>query len=425
MGNLAGKRLLLLGGSQWKDSIKCYADSEGITLLAAGNNSSSAYFEIASEKFGIDSTDVVAMKKLIIRERVDGVYLGGTEPVIEAAAGYLPDVALPTYCTQEQFKTFSDKAEFKRLCAEHELPVLPRLSKKEASAIVSAERPIVTKPVDGSGSRGFSVCRNERELAAGILKAEKSSFTGAALIEEFVSNDSVVAFYTICNGMVIYSGLEDKYPVRHEGQSSYVAGMLVFESADARRFRSLYENKIIAMFKDAGLLQGTLWMEAFRSGDGFVFNEAGYRYGGSMSMYPISFFHGINQVAMDIHYALTGVGDMAAGCPLVSHNTIKWKRYCVYPVHVCSGRVAAIAGVDELLANEHVVAVPFSKNVGDCVEPTGTIGQVFAYVHFAFDDIQECRAIIDRIHNTLHVEDEDGREMVLRLFDFEERGIAL
>ena len=73
-----GKRLLLLGGSQWKDAIKLYADEYGVTLLATGNNQSAGIFEIADEKYNVNSIDVDAMKKLIHDAKVDGVYMGGS-----------------------------------------------------------------------------------------------------------------------------------------------------------------------------------------------------------------------------------------------------------------------------------------------------------------------------------------------------------
>lgn len=100
------KRLLLLGGSQWKDAIKLYADEYGVTLLATGNDQSAGIFEIADEKYNVNSTDADAMKKLILDSKVDGVYMGGSETVINSACKYLNEIGLPCYCTHEQWKLF-------------------------------------------------------------------------------------------------------------------------------------------------------------------------------------------------------------------------------------------------------------------------------------------------------------------------------
>ena len=44
---IAGKRLLLLGGSLWKEAIKKIASEYEITLVATGNSNKAVIFEIA------------------------------------------------------------------------------------------------------------------------------------------------------------------------------------------------------------------------------------------------------------------------------------------------------------------------------------------------------------------------------------------
>lgn len=46
MINLANKRLLLLGGSLWKDAIKDFADEHNIILIATGNDASPAFLKL-------------------------------------------------------------------------------------------------------------------------------------------------------------------------------------------------------------------------------------------------------------------------------------------------------------------------------------------------------------------------------------------
>ena len=89
---LKGKRLLILGGNLWKESIKQVADTYGITLIATGNDTSAGIFEIADECYNIDSTNSEAMKKLILEKNIDGVYMGGSETVISAACEYLAEL---------------------------------------------------------------------------------------------------------------------------------------------------------------------------------------------------------------------------------------------------------------------------------------------------------------------------------------------
>ncbi len=47
MKNLKGKRLLILGGSMWKEAIEQYARENEIVLIATGNIGGAGFFDIA------------------------------------------------------------------------------------------------------------------------------------------------------------------------------------------------------------------------------------------------------------------------------------------------------------------------------------------------------------------------------------------
>lgn len=111
---LKGKRLLVLGGSLWKEAIKDFADENDITIIATGNDHSAGIFEIADESYDIDSTNSEEMKKLIIDKKIDGVYMGGSEAVISTACQYINELGLPCYCTKEQWDFLEIKLNLKK-----------------------------------------------------------------------------------------------------------------------------------------------------------------------------------------------------------------------------------------------------------------------------------------------------------------------
>lgn len=221
--NLQGKRLLALGGNPWIESIVQYTKSNGIKLIAAGNNPNSPIFKYADERYEIDSTDSERMKALIADQHIDGVYLGATEPVIAAACEYVNEMGLPCYCTKHTWNRLQNKAEFKKLCNQFDLPTVNsfKVEELECSDIIY---PLVVKPVDGSGSKGMSVCYNYEEVINGYEAAKKISPSGKAIIEQFVNNSGFCALYTISNGDAIFGALETKYPVFYEKSKSYVGG---------------------------------------------------------------------------------------------------------------------------------------------------------------------------------------------------------
>lgn len=417
---LKGKRLLLLGGNIWKDAVRQFADDHGVVLIATSNDPNAGIFEIADEAYHISSTDAEAMKRLIAEKNIDGVYLGSSEPVIDVACQYVRELGLPCYCTKEQWDFLQNKAKFKELCIECGLPVVSKFEIDENDFEMSAGNlpyPVITKPTDGCGSSGFSVCQNVEELKEGFKRAKEESASGGVLIEKFVKNDGIVVFYTLSDGNVIFSGAEDKYPVRYEEQGSYVAGLFLFESVATKIFRECYDDKIAAMFKKIGLKEGTVWIEVFHDGDAFYFNEVGYRYGGSISIYPVEYFSGINQVASDMYYALTGKSCLHGFTPLIRPEVTKHPNYAVYALHVVPGHIVDMKGIDELLLLDNIVKIPVTKPIGSMIHASGTIAQVCGFVHFSYDDETELRNILRKIQDTVKIVGENGENLLHHMID--------
>lgn len=405
----------------WKTAIKEFADAHGIVLIATGNDTSAGIFDIAEEHYSVNSADHEAMKRLIKENRIDGVYMGGSEPVITQASIYLNELGLPCYCNHEQWEFLQDKGKFKTLCQQFGLPCVPRYELNSKHI----DYPVITKPTDGCGSNGFSVCRTPEELAIGYNLAQKASPTGSVLIEKFVKNDSVVVFYTFSNGQLFFSGLEDKYPVKYESHESYVAGMHLFESRFANEFRNRFDDKLQQMFNYLGIKEGSLWIEVFHDSDNYYFNEVGFRYSGSVSIYPVDYFYGINQVASDIHYALTGKSCIKGHATLIPSKVPRKKHYCIFNVHMLPGTIKTIKGVDSLRNEPGCVFIADTKHVGDTVSETGTVAQVFAFIHFVFDSLDELTSFINKIYQTIHVESIDNQEMLLNRLNLNEKTIVL
>lgn len=412
---LEGKRLLILGGSMWKDAIKQYAKKEGIILIATGNDFSAGIFEIADECYRVDSTDIEAMKSFIKEKSIDGVYMGGSEPVISSACQYLNEIKMPCYCTKKQWDWLQDKSKFKNLCIKFDLPVVPKYNidiRNLEESITNDMFPVITKPTDGCGSNGFSVSHNTTELKVGYEKAQKASPTGSVICEKFVNNNSVVVFYTFSNGKLFFSGLEDKYPIKYNSTGSYVAGMHIFESSKTVQFRNLFDSKIEKMFNSIGIKEGSLWIEVFSDNNEYYFNEVGFRYSGSVSIYPVNYFYKINQVASDIYFALTGKSKIFGHESCLPSNVPHKKYYCIYNVHMHPGKISQINGINELKNNKDIVFIADTKHVNDIVKSTGTVSQVFSFIHFVFNTNEELYQMIDFIFQTLDVRDEQGNSMI-------------
>lgn len=418
MKDLTGKRLLILGGSLWKNEIKRFADEHNITLIATGNDTSAGIFDISNEKYTINSTDKKAMKELIINKKIDGVYMGGSEAVINAASQYLEELGLPCYCKHSQWLTLQNKKNFKKLCIKNDLPVVPKYDfLNNKIELPDQVFPVITKPADGCGSNGFSVCRNNDELKKGYKIAYNDSPTGNVITEKYVNNSGHVVFYTVSNGIIHFSGLSDKYPVRYSKQGSYVGGLFVYESKYTSEFRNKFEFKIQKMINSIDIKEGCFWIEVFHDNDVYYFNEVGYRYGGSASIYPTNYLYGINQVASDMYYSLTGESMINGHTSMISNLVPRKKYYAIYPIHLLPGKIESVEGLSKLQENDSIVTILTTKNIGDVIQDSGSFGQAYALIHIVFNNRQELIDIIDEVHSILKIYDNCNQNMVNRMLD--------
>ena len=103
---------------------------------------------------------------------------------------------LPCYLTDKSLEFSTDKQTFKRLCKKYEIPVV-----KEYTDIKNVEYPVIVKPVDNSGARGITICKNESELNSGIETAKKKKKRKEILIEQYLDYKEATVFYVFINGI--------------------------------------------------------------------------------------------------------------------------------------------------------------------------------------------------------------------------------
>ena len=399
---LKGKKLLVLGGSAWIDIIKAFADENGISIITAGNDPYSALAQ-AGEYHNINSIDHDAMKRFIKEERIDGVYIGSNETVIRHAIQYLAELGMPHYCTLEQWDALMNKRSFKSLCQQFDIPVAARYQ-WTPEAPCEIEFPVITKPADGCASVGITICENEEDLYKGYRFAQGKSPSGEVLIEKLVNNAGMDIFYQITDGEAEFCALGDKYPVQFEEGAGSVAGARVLPSLYTEEFRERFEQKLKNLFKHIGLYQGLIWMEVFHDGNDYYFNEVGYRPNGSLSIVGIDYLCEINTVAADIYYALTGKGKAHGFSSLILKDVPQGKKkVCEYWVASNPGEIGCIEGIEELHDHPNILALFPKYGVGSVVPHTNGFAQNFCVIHFAYDNADEMRSVIQFIQRTIRL----------------------
>lgn len=403
------EKLLILGGKPIGSTelVRC-ARQKGIYTIVADylpENESPAK-AIADEKWNISVDQVDELAKRAVAEQVNGVVAGVHEFCLRKAIQVCEKCGLPSWCTLEQWDNCSNKKAFKALCMKNGIDVAKTYKLED-----NIDFPVIVKPADSDGSRGFSICHNRDELEKGVQHALE--FSTDYLIEEFIQSDACIIHYTVVNGEVIFSGISDKHSRRLEG-GSMVMALQTFPAKDQDRYLNEVNDKAIRMFKSIGIKNSPIWIEAFNDGKRFVFNEMALRFGGSMTNYPVMYNTGMDQLELFIDAALGKAPEVK-----VNRKIEKKDNYAILPIHLKEGKILRIKGAEELLANPKFEQLVLVHHVGDEIKNWGTAQQVFCYLHMTYKNKVEFAENIKKIKEILSVENEDGDNMLYFLMDFE------
>ncbi|MBQ8047222.1 MAG: ATP-grasp domain-containing protein [Prevotella sp.] len=371
----------------------------------------------ADESWDVSTADIDKLERLCITNHVDGITTGVHEFNINRMLDLCERLHLPCYCKRSTWLYCDSKVSFKSLCMANDVPVAKKYDLNDLSddSLQGVDFPVITKPVDGSGSRGFSVCHDAEQLRNGYNHAKEFSPTGSVLVEDYIPYDAVIVHYTMVNGKCLFSGISDKYSVKFPSTGASVMGLQLFPSRGIQKYLELLDAKVRNMFESAGFTDGPIWIEAFYDGtDKFIFNEMGYRFGGSMTNYPVQYFYGIDQLDQLIHVAL------GESFPVMPKDIKPGKKYCILPVHIHAGRIDKVIGIDDVLQRDDVYAFVPVHFAGDDIQEWGSAQQVFCYLHILYDDLQALQYSIHEVLEQLKVEDVAGNNLLFTLFEVDE-----
>lgn len=406
------KKILILGGKPIGScEITLAAKKAGYYTIVTDylRPEESAAKRIADESWEISTADIDILKDQCIRNNVSAVITGVHEFNIKRKIELCDLLNLPQYCTKEQWDFCEDKANFKAMCSKYGIDVAKTFTLQD-----NISYPVIVKPVDSSGSRGFSICHDHEELEKGIELALSFSESKKYLIEEYIRADACIIHYTAVNGEIYFSGMSDKISQCLEGGSSVMA-FQSFPSESMNEYIKHVNEKAVLMFKNLGIKNGPIWIEVFndKKNNRFIFNEMGYRFGGSLTNYPVQHFYGIDQMNLMVKNA---VGEEAEFNYSPSFNP-KTSHYCIMPIHINAGVIKSITGLKEaenIDGVEHIVMVHYE---GDNIKSWGTAQQVFCYLHISFNNYKELISSINQVKRTLSVRNENDDDMLFCLFD--------
>lgn len=411
------KKLLILGGKPIGScELAEHAKKRGIYTIVTDYLEDSPAKLIADERWEISTADLDKLEAKARECKVDGVLTGVHGFNIRKMAELTERLGLPCYCTVEQRIKIANKKYFKKLCEKHQIRISREYKLNPLTDDISGiEYPVIVKPADNGGSRGFSKCSNAEELKDGYRIAAELSDTSDVLIEEFIPYDAAIIHYTARDGEISFGGISDKISKKLGENGGLVMALQHFPSEHIPRYLEEVDKKAVAMLKEMGIKEGPIWIEAFNNNGEFIFNEMGFRFGGSMTNYPVRYYYGRDQLREMVDYAL-GIKEVYD----TTVDTAEYPYYCILPVHSKAGVINSVQGEDEVKNMPEVEAVTRVHYKGDNIQDWGTANQVFCYLHIKYRSKEGLKNSIAKIKDTLKVYDSDGKQMLFYLIKDEE-----
>ena len=184
------KKLLILGASIAQIPFIKTAKQLGCYVGIVDYNDKAAAIEFADKYYQCSLTDVEGIDKITEEFRPDGITCGASDVGVMTAAIICKRHNLPGMApeTAMNVKDKGTMIEVFRLygVAHPEYQVI-----SSPTETITIDFPVITKPVDKSGSRGINVARNTEELNSALEDSFSCSDIKRVIIEEYMDGPEV------------------------------------------------------------------------------------------------------------------------------------------------------------------------------------------------------------------------------------------
>lgn len=411
-----GKKLLILGGSSLMVDPVLRAKSLGVYTIVTDWHEleRSPAKRVADEYWNISLMDYDQLAAKIKEENVNGILTGFTDAFLLAYQHLCELTGLPCYATKEAFETCIDKSIFKDLCRSNGVPVIPEYSLDTFDPkSITYNNKVIIKPVDNSGSQGVILCKTTNDFQRCLDYALSFSSKKQVIIERYMEMDSFAASYTIQDGIISLSTLND----RLEHKSSETAAITcagIYPSKYLDLYLEKMDGKMKSMYSSLGVTNGVLSVQGFVDGEEFYVMEMGYRLTGGQHYIFSKYENGISALEQLIHFAITG---RMADFSIAERDNPRFKDLCL---NLCilgrSARIDRIVGKEYILGLPELINASFLKDAGDVIGRDGTTSQKIANLHLVFKDIEDLKRVTTAIQMHFHAYDEKGNDLVIPFF---------
>ena len=412
---LKGKKLLILSGSATSCEIVKAAKEKGVyTIVTDYYDTKTSPAKLMADEYWDDSIlDYDTLVKKVKENNVDGIITGFTDSYLLPYQRLCELTELPCYATKEVFELTMDKARFKQLCRDNGVPVIPEYNLSDFTpSIITPNNKVIIKPVDNSGSRGVVLCGKPEDFESCLQYSLSFSKKKEVVIEKYMDMDCVSASYTIQDGVISLSTLNDRY-VHKTNDGGAVTCLSIYPSKYVEQYMNQLNDKVRSMYVNAGVRNGLLSLQFFTDGNDFYAMEMGHRLTGGQHYTYSKMENDVSSLDCLINFALTG---RMADYDISQKDNARFKHiYCHLYILGKEAKIARIEGWDYLENMPQMIRISRMKDIGTTIGRDGTSAQKIVGLHLKIDAISELDQLLKDIQDNFHVYDEEGINLVLEL----------
>ena len=410
-----GKKLLILAGASVHIKLVEAAKRLGVYTVVTDYLDDSPAKNIADKSWMINITDIVKLCEESRKCGIDGVISGWIDPCQRPYQELCEQLGVPCLYNKDQVVKMTDKHEFKKMCKENSVHVIPEYT-IEQCINHDVEFPVFIKPVDSRGSRGQAVCRNYEQLMKAIDIAKSESSNGDVLIEKFMEDcHEFQVTYFVIDGHPYLIRTTDSYTGTLEQKLSNVVVCSVSPSVYTDTYLETTNNLVIEMFKRLGINNGPVFMQGFEKNGEFYFFDPGARFPGVDFELILKKVYGYDLMEAMVIYALTGVMPKMD----ISEDSvfIKNMRAAIMFPTIGAGEIKRIIGYDLFEKRADIISILSRAQERDKISWTYDVNQRLAEIDILSNNTDELIQLIQFIQNNLRVLDIDENNMIYGEFD--------
>lgn len=298
-GNMGGKTVLLLGGSDQQLTSFEAANRLGYRTVLCDWDAECPGRALADSYYEVSTLDREAVLEVARTERVDGVVSYASDAPAPVAAWVSERLGLPTN-PYESVAMLCDKGRFRKFLSDNSfnIPENRVVAATDALDAESAMReiglPLVVKPVDSAGSRGVTIVREASALVDAFNMAADNTRKGEIVLERYIETHTpgrvIEAELFIEDGSVVSWGLMSAY--RDLSLNGIVPSCYIHPIVENVEVIDAVRAVVSRLVEKANIVHGAMNIELICDKSGRVFIvDVGPRNGGN---YLSSFFSRIS-----------------------------------------------------------------------------------------------------------------------------------